>query len=249
MTGIPLAGRYTFQAETLKALEKHLDGVLLPESADLPAFLIEFQSYFDPLIYERILWQRSARRLEQPQQALQAVVIFTDSSYDPKKDVWHPFAHSENKVLRAVYLSDMLLTLPETHPLRALFLPLLHQDVEALRQEVAAAYQHLRQVDLPEDKELLLREVFFSWLEQAFQELSLEDIQMMLRIPTTPLEETRAYRDILERGMKKGMEKGEASRSRKIAKQLLEEKCDPAWIAKVTDLTLAEVQALQQENL
>lgn len=72
---------------------------------------------------------------------------------------------------------------------------------------------------------------------------------MMLRIPTTPLEETRAYRDILERGMKKGMEKGEASRSRKIAKQLLEEKCDPAWIAKVTDLTLAEVQALQQENL
>jgi predicted transposase YdaD len=49
-----------------------------------------------------------------------------------------------------------------------------------------------------------LSAVFASWLLQKFAKNSLEEIDFMLHLPEIPLEQTRAYREIIQRGITKG---------------------------------------------
>jgi predicted transposase/invertase (TIGR01784 family) len=220
LTGIPLSPDYVFAAVTLKALERDLDGLLFPSQPPTDSaytvYVVEFQAYYDKLIYPRLLQEACTYQLQQADKPLEveAILIFLNATYDPKQAPWHELGRSGKPGLRVFYLDEMIATLPAGHFLKALFLPLLEEDAEYVRQHAQAAHQQLwATTDLQAAQKENLMAIFQSWLTQRFANLSKEEIQTMLRLPEVPLEQTRFYREVrqlgLKEGIKRGIEKGE----------------------------------------
>jgi hypothetical protein len=57
--GLRIAGPYDFEAIDVKALERRIDGVVLPEQPEEPIWAIEVQARRDPAIYAAGAFRRS----------------------------------------------------------------------------------------------------------------------------------------------------------------------------------------------
>jgi predicted transposase YdaD len=77
-------------------------------------------------------------------------------------------------------------------------LPYLVEDRARLREQAPSAYRRLKQSSLPDFARRQCLDVFQSWLLARFDDLTLEEILAMLG-ELTPLEQTRAYREIVEK--------------------------------------------------
>ena len=199
--GLRIAGPYDFEAIDVKAPERRIDGVVLPEQPEEPIWAIEVQAQRDPAIYHRLLIDMGLVGERHLGREVRGLLLFISPAQDPKTEPWHSAIVRDPQLpIRRVYLIDVLKRLERTqpdHPLLATFLPYLIDDREQLREQAPLAYRHIQQAPLPDTARRRCLEVFQSWLLARFDDLTLKEIFVMLG-ELTPLEQTRAYREIVE---------------------------------------------------
>jgi len=145
-----------------------------------------------------------------PGRVVRGFILFAQASLDPRTEPWHGLmARDPAPPLRCAYLPDLLQRLARAqpdHPLLAVFLPYLEDDLVRLREQAPPVYRRLQATALPESTRRHCVDVFQSWLMARFKALSLEEILKMLG-ELTPLEETRAYRELVAKGRQEGRER------------------------------------------
>jgi predicted transposase YdaD len=204
-------GKIKYTSLTLKEIAREVDGVLDVYDPPGGIYVTEWQFYSDPYIYNRVVISMAILQQQNPGRRIHGVVIFSDESLDPKTEPW-------TKVVEARYLVPMIAELEQrspSHPLVSLFQPLIELDDEKLKQKAASCYNVLKTAIDPTHSSTLSR-IFLDWMIQRFSNLQKSDIEKMAGIHLTPLEETRAYKEMkaicekkgLEQGIKKGIKKG-----------------------------------------
>jgi predicted transposase YdaD len=203
----------------------------------------EVQAQRDPAIYHRLLIDMGLVGERHLGREVRGLLLFISPAQDPKTEPWHSAMVRDPQLpIRRVYLSDVLKRLERTqpeHPLLATFLPYLIDDREQLRDQAPLAYRHLQQAPLSDPVRRRCLEVFQSWLLARFDDLTLKEILAMLG-ELTPLEQTRAYREIVEKNQPIWRHEGEAQL---VLRQL--HRC----LGTLTDQQRARVQALPVEQL
>jgi predicted transposase YdaD len=173
-------------------------------------------------------------------------VLFAEAALDPRTEPWHSLLERDARApLRRVYLSEVLRGLAREapgHPLLDVFLPYLEDDLERLRRRAPAVYSHLKTAVLPPPVRQSCLDVFQSWLMLRFETLTLEEIHAMLG-QLTPLEETRAYKELVAVGEAKGRQEGRQREERLILRLL--HRC----IGPVSAAQQARIAALPIEQL
>ncbi len=244
-----MRGSYLFEALEVKGLERRTDGVLIPRAAAEGIWVIEFQAQSDPLIYQRLLLEMALVGERHPTQVVRGVILFAEASLDPCTEPWHELmGRDPDSPLRRAYLPDVLerlaLEAPE-HPLLGVFLPYMEADLEHLRVQAPPVYRRLQESALPESTRRHCVDVFQSWLMARFKSLSLEEILKMLG-ELTPLEETRAYKELVAKGEARGEARGR-QREARLVLRLLQRRIGPvpkAQQARIVALPVDELEAL-----
>ncbi|MEA3642696.1 MAG: DUF4351 domain-containing protein, partial [Lamprobacter sp.] len=135
--------------------------------------------------------------------------------------------------------------------LLATFLPYLIEDPARLREQAPIAYGHIQQAPLSDSARRQCLDVFQSWLMARFQDQTLEEILVMLG-ELTPLEQTRAYREIVaknqpiwqEEGRKEGRQEGRQGEAQRVALRLLRRR-----LGTLSKAQQARIQALSVDQL
>jgi predicted transposase YdaD len=115
----------------------------------------------------------------------------------------------------------------------------LVEDRERLREQAPLAYGQIQQAPLPESARRQCLDVFQSWLLARFQDQTLEEILIMLG-EMTPLEQTRAYREIVAKNKPIWKQEGEAGLILRLLRRRL---------GSLTKNQQARVQSLPVEQL
>jgi len=167
--GIKTKGPCTLKSETLKSLERRVDGVLEFVDRD-PIVFIEIQGYRDDAVYPRLIAAMAQFNIEHPLRLVQGIILFLKPEYDPCTYPWKSFANSGQPFFRVLYLEKVLASLAEKDPdhvLLSVFAPLTCRDNDELRRMAGIHYQKLRQYE-PQGKEGLL-DAFESGLMSRFK--------------------------------------------------------------------------------
>lgn len=227
--GLSVARPYQFDAVELKALARRIDGVVRPADADAPIWIIEVQGWRDPSIYARLLIEIGLLAERDPQREVRGLLLFITPAHDPRTPPWHDMIERlPDGPIRRVYLIEVLRQLQQEqpeHPLLATFLPYLTEDRAQLQEQAPLAYRHLRSAPLPELVRQRCIEVFESWLFARFDDLSSEEILTMIgNLP--PLEQTRAYKEIVAKArpalLAEGEKAGRQQEAAHLAQRLLQ---------------------------
>jgi len=198
--------KVALESVTFKALEKHCDGILIPNDGQFAVQIVEFQGYHDPLIYARIGIEMGMLQQLHPNRTVGGVIVFMDRSLDPQRRPW-------NAIIEAVYLVEVLKELEESqpnHPLVAVFQPLLIDDQEILEQRAAVCYNCIRSSPLPDPIATSLVDVFCSWMFQRFRDKSRQEIEAMFIQQLPELRDTRVGQELIAIGKQEGKAEGEA---------------------------------------
>lgn len=245
--GLRIAGPYDFEAIDVKALERRIDGVVLPEQPEEPIWAIEVQAQHDPAIYHRLLIDMGLVGERHLGREVRGLLLFISPAQDPKTEPWHSVMVRDPQLpIRRVYLSNVLKRLERTqpdHPLLATFLPYLIDDREQLREQAPLAYRHIQQAPLSDPVRRRCLEVFQSWLLARFDDLTLKEIFVMLG-ELTPLEQTRAYREIVEENKPLWLDEGRQREASALILRQLQRRLGTLAAAQ-----RARVQALPVEQL
>ncbi len=116
LAGQPSPGECRFESITIKAIETHCDGLLVPEAADEELTVVEIQGYNDGGITRGWLskWRSSSVKRGR---LVQGIILFLDESLDPKTEPW-------TKGVRSISLRESISQVQATdphHPLVAVF--------------------------------------------------------------------------------------------------------------------------------
>ena len=252
--GIVVRGSYLFEALEVKGLERRTDGVLIPQASAEGIWVVEFQAQSDPLIYQRLLLEMALVGERHPGRVVRGIILFAEASLDPCTEPWHELMERDpDSPLRRAYLPEVLDRLarevPE-HPLLGVFLPYMEEDLGLLRVQAPPVYLRLRESTLPEATRRHCVDVFQSWLMARFKSLSLEEILKMLG-EFTPLEETRAYKELVAKGEARGEARGR-QREVRLVLRLLKRRIGPvseARQARIAALPIDELEALGEALL
>jgi len=204
LTGLPSPGPCRFSSESLKAIEQTADGVVIPEDLHAGLTVVEIQFRRDEEIYLRIVIEMALMQQKLAGRPVQGVILFLNESMDPQTQPWC-------KVVRAFSLADSIGRLSATnpsHPLVAVFYPVLVESEEKLEYEAAACYNRIKTSDLVEPIKSVLLDVFVNWLEQRFAEKGKEEIEEMLIGQLPDLRETRSGKDLIAIGFREGEKSG-----------------------------------------
>lgn len=222
--GIVVRGPYLFEALEVKGLERRTDGVLLPQAPTEDIWVIEFQAQHDPLIYHRLLLEMALVGERHAPRVVRGFVLFASASLDPRTEPWQALIERDpDPPLRRAYLPDLLVRLADEapdHPLLGVFLPYMEADLDRLRQQAPSIYRQLQTTSaLSKSTRRYCVDVFQSWLMARFKSLTLEEILKMLG-ELTPLEETRAYQELVAKGRAMGRLEGRQREERLILRLL-----------------------------
>ncbi len=253
--GLRIEGSYQIDTIDLKSLERRIDGVIVPEDTQQPIWAIEVQAQYDASIYHRLLVDMGLLGTRHPKREIRGLLIFISAAQDPKTEPWQGYLTSTSPdfPIRRVYLLDILNRLEQQqpdHPLLATFLPYRLEDRDQLREQAPLAYSHIQQAALPDVARRHCLDVFQSWLLARFDDLTLEEVLTMLG-ELTPLEQTRAYREIVEKnqpiwfaeGREEGYEEGRQREVQLVLRQLHRR------IGALTEAQQEQVKALPVEPL
>ncbi len=98
---------------------------------------------------------------------------------------------------------------------------------------------------MSEDMKKSLSAVFISWMLIRFKNKSYQEVLEMLTL-TTPLEETKAYKELVAIGEKKGEEKGRREGKKntqiEIAARMLKNGFELNTICELTGISLEEIK-------
>ena len=249
--GLRIEGPYQIDAIDLKSLERRIDGVIVPQDTEQPIWAIEVQAQYDASIYHRLLVDMGLLGTRHPKREIRGLLIFISAAQDPKTEPWQGYLTSTSPdfPIRRVYLLDILNRLEQQqpdHPLLATFLPYRLEDREQLREQAPLAYSQIQQAALPDLARRHCLDVFQSWLLARFDDLTLEEVLTMLG-ELTPLEQTRAYREIVEKNQPiwfaEGQEQGRQREAQLVLRQLHRR------IGVLTEAQKGQVKALPVEQL
>jgi predicted transposase YdaD len=244
--GIEVRGPYLFEALDIKGLERRTDGVLMPQRAEEDIWVIEFQAQRDPLIYHRLVQEVGLLGERHPKRVVRGCVLFAEAALDPRTEPWHSLLERDAQApLRRAYLPEVLRELAReapNHPLLAVFLPYLEDDLERLRRRAPTVYSQLQTAALPPSARQSCLDLFQSWLMLRFESMNLQEILAMLG-QLTPLEETRAYKELVAVGEAKGRQEGR-QREERLILRLLHRRIGP-----VSSAQQARIAALPIEQL
>lgn len=248
LTGLPSPGPCRFQSVSLKAIEQTADGVLIPDSPDEFITILEIQFQRDEEIYLRVVMEMVLVQQRMRGRQVQGVILFGDQSLDPRTQPWCQFVsvHSLADTL------GRLATEQPTHPLVAVFQPLMEDDAETLERNAATCYNQIASSELDEPLKSVLLEVFINWLEQRFVGKGKAEIEKMLVGQLPDLRETQSGKDLIaigiqegfQVGLEKGIEKGIEKGKRNSLIQVLESRfgqLDSSLIDQIEKLTGLEV--------
>jgi predicted transposase YdaD len=199
-------GECRFESITLKAIESHCDGVLVPDAADEELTVVEVQGYNDVGIYERLVIEMALVQRQNGGRKVQGIILFLDESLDPRTEPW-------TKVVRSISLRESISQVQQTdphHPLVAVFSPLLIESEEVLEREAAPCYNWIQASDLTETVRKTLAEVFINWLEQRLSHKGKREIEEMLVGQLPDLRETQSGKDLIAIGRAEGKAEGKA---------------------------------------
>ena len=246
--GLRIEGPYQIDAIDLKSLERRIDGVIVPEDTQQPIWAIEVQAQYDSSIYHRLLVDMGLLGQRHPKREIRGVLIFISSAQDPKTEPWQSYLTqgSTDFPIRRVYLLEVLNRLQQQqpdHPLLATFLPYRLEDRDQLREQAPLAYSHIQQAALPDVARRHCLDVFQSWLLARFDDLTLEEVLTMLG-ELTPLEQTRAYREIVKKNQPIWVAEGRQSEAAQLILRLLHRR-----IGVLTEAQQGQVKALPVEQL
>ena len=76
LAGLPSPGKSTLRSVTVKALERHADGVIVPESLEQPLTVVEFQFQADDTIYRRTVVEMAAVQEVYPGRVVHGIIFF-----------------------------------------------------------------------------------------------------------------------------------------------------------------------------
>ncbi|MBL0717037.1 MAG: DUF2887 domain-containing protein [Desulfosarcina sp.] len=210
LTGIHSSGSYTLRSETVKEFSRSMDGLMKPDNSNDPHFVVEFQMQKDKDIYYRIIMEMAALGINDQQNIYYGIIIFADKSVDTHSEPWSSIFKKSLPGFQIFYLDELLESLkkrnPE-HPLLAVFQPYLQKDKEKLEKEASTYYNKIQKAAISDNRKKSLSNIFVSWLLIRFENKTYQEVLKMLTL-TTPLEETRAYKELVAIGEKKGREEG-----------------------------------------
>ena len=223
------ATRFTFSAPVVKALEKRVDGLLLPDSNDpaQPIVFVEAQMQPDPGLYRRMLNQLGSY-LHQYNEARpwKAVVIYPDRQTERL---------AQPQVMAALNLTRIYLNETEEQDSEGWdCLRLIGIDREQVPDRAASLVSRVRANDELGSSRLEVIQLITSIVARRFPELSDKEIRRMVNL--VPLEQTRSYQE--------GRQEGQEEKARAIARNLLRRGMSSEEVAQITGLTAEEIQSL-----
>ena len=203
LAGAADPGRCALEAVTVKAIERSMDGLVLPEDPVQPLTVIEIQFQRVDNIYNRIVAEMALAQESHNMRPVRGIIFFASRSLDPEVAPW-------TSCVQAVMLDEVLerREAESPHdPLVAVFKPVFEADEGKLEKEAGAHYRHIQTADqLTAGQAEALLAVFLSWMLERFRDRSPKEIAMILDLPD--IEDTRAGRELLEKGIEKGIAKG-----------------------------------------
>ena len=230
--GLTLTGPYRFTSLNVKGIERRLDGIYEPEGHNGPVYVVEFQG--QPLAKARYnLLSKIALYGEQhPERDVRGVLIFLH-----KRDDYGPPPKVCRALFNMAYLDEILRkwqAREPDNPFVAVFTPLMVKSKQALQTAAPQAWQTIQAAPLEPTTRGTLEQVLEFWLCERFPLVTIEEIRKMLNIALTPLEQTRAYREIFA--------KGEAGAKANVLKRLLTRRFGqlPAWAIQRLDRAATE---------
>jgi len=205
--GLTLIGSYQDRSIVFKELERRADHVFEPDNGVGPVYILEIQTQRSGDVYDRLVLELVLYRKLHPNCTVHGLVLFIERSGDEPESPWQAHLGISSLLLKPVYLDEIIeraRSEQPDHPLLAAFLPLVANNKE-LAQQAPAAWQQLAARTEPDATALI--DVFMSWLMERYKHQSYEEVIKMLHI-STPLEETRAYQQLVGIGMEKGRIEG-----------------------------------------
>jgi predicted transposase/invertase (TIGR01784 family) len=202
------AAAYRFQSIEVKDHAFRLDGVLaLPDFSGV-YFFVEVQYQRDKRFYSRLFAELMIfLHQHRPKGHWRAVVVYPKRSIDTglPNDYEEYLASGRLKI---VYLNELSPEALQTYPLTLLQIinaPARKADiVSALRATLPSLQASAQATGHYDDMQRLLAKIVTAKLPK----LSFEEIEAMIEPTTRGFEQSRFYRDIIQRGEKQGIEKG-----------------------------------------
>ncbi|WP_434222751.1 DUF2887 domain-containing protein [Limnospira platensis CENA597] len=194
--GIPMDCQFDYSAPVVKEQEQRIDGLFTPvgdDNPDLPLVFVEAQMQPDRGFYGRffreVFMYLGQYEVSRPWRGL---LIF--SSRSQGFGVETPYRLLLDNLVERLYLEDLIgrsdLS-PNLALLRLLVLP---------ESETPQSARDLLNVEASEEVFRRRLDLVESILVSKFPQLSLEEIREMLDITQVRLEDTRFYRDVLQKG-------------------------------------------------
>ncbi|MFM7204144.1 MAG: DUF2887 domain-containing protein [Myxococcota bacterium] len=203
---LPYEGRWCFESVTIKSTEKRIDGFLARQDQTSPHFVItELQGYREEGFYWRFFreiatWFEQNPKEKRPYVAL---VVFLKRSHDVRNRRLNP--KKPDRFIR-VYLSEVLEALQDEPGPWMVLEPLALRSRKRLQARAPVWRERLKTLPRSEDELNVLRDMLTLSLLERFKNLSRKEIEAMFQL--TPLEETRAGRELREEARNEGRTEG-----------------------------------------
>jgi hypothetical protein len=200
LTGLDSPGECELKAVALKALEQQTDGVIFPRNSAEKLTVVEFQFQEDATIYARTVIAMALVQQEQGMREVQGVIFFRYPGLDPQTEPWR-------RVIHSYPLRDVVESLAQrdaSHPLVAVFRPVLLSNEETLEKHAREYYNQIKSSALAEPVKSTLLEVFVNWLEQRLKHKGKKEIEKMLLGELPDLRDTQSGKDLIAIGKIEG---------------------------------------------
>ncbi|UWU45342.1 conserved hypothetical protein (putative transposase or invertase) [Limnospira platensis C1] len=218
--GIPTDCQFDYSAPVVKEQEQRIDGLFTPvgDDPDLPLVFVEAQMQADKGFYGRF-FQEVFMYLRQYEvsRPWRGLLIF--SSRGQGFGVETPYRLLLDNLVERLYLEDLIPRSdlsPNLALLRLLVLP---------ESETPESARNLLNVEASEEVFQRRLDLVESIMASKFPELSLEEIREMLDITQVRLEDTRFYRDVLQKGRQEGRQEGREEAQTEMLLRLLTRRC------------------------
>ncbi len=241
-----LSQHYAFQSFEVKETSYRIDGVLLPDSPDLPVIIVEVQFQADDFIYERILSETLIFRAQNRQfPKTPMVVMFASRNLDRGAGMFEPLVTSG--AIRPIYLNEVLNE--ETRNLGQMLLQLMVRKSSLADDLVVAKSftQILNQPEIPYTRKRFFLNLLINVFLEKHEPLTYKELEAMIEMEEIfDFSNNRLVHDIARHKIAPAIAKEMAQEMAKdIAKDMAKDIAQEIVRAK----QLAEISALRRFGL
>jgi predicted transposase/invertase (TIGR01784 family) len=239
--------KYRFAPAEVKETSFRVDGVFLPDAEDGTLYFLELQFQQNPRFYSRLFAEIFVYlRRNESLRDWRAVVVFAHTEDDG--GIPRQYSELAGRVTR-IYLDQLTPEQVAQHPLDLLELLILPAKRELIAPKARAAAQRVfERYSALESVEL--QKLLIQILTQKLKNFSYEEAEMIVDLNLTPFEETRFYKDIIQRGEVLGEARGTVKGKQEIihltVERLLREGMSDDLILRVTEISGQDLADIKQ---